>query len=389
MNFKILVIVIAIAIAIVIIVQKAIDAYIFNYPLVLMHVTRDYQGKFKLDSFYNLREFPTPEFKTVVSPNVDTLYSSAWLNLSRTPNGVTLHVPRMSRYYLVQIMDAWTNVVADPGTRNGDSHGLGLCIKPGAKNHYDTNSNIVTVSTSMVWIIVRIQCAKSAEEYKIVHELQDGLRLEPVISVTLDPRINKDISPPQFVANMKNDLFFIDVGKLGRRKIKNYMQKLGIETNGWRIVLNAESIYQNPLARAAVAMSLLGANLPQDALYPWTSVDSAGQVLNSRNNYCVHFTSLPPVYAFWSLTLYNDEHYLVKNRINKYAIQSWQSQSLVKDSDGSFIIYIQRSMPSGTSANWLPCSEDDENFNLILRLYWPSQQLLTLQWPLPLITQCT
>ena len=134
-----------------------------------------------------------------------------------------------------------------------------------------------------------------------------------------------------------------------------------------------------------VALAFLGANLPEDAIYPYTEVDGTGQPLNGTNHYMIHFAEgqLPPINAFWSLAIYGEDHFFVKNPINRYAIGD--RDKLVFDEDGSLNIYIQHEAPKSKGANWLPAPRG--NFNVIMRMYWPKPEVIDGTWKVPPVKQ--
>jgi hypothetical protein len=137
--------------------------------------------------------------------------------------------------------------------------------------------------------------------------------------------------------------------------------------------------------RAVVAMVGLGANLPADATYPNTSVDAAGQVLNGSHRYRLHFTpaELPPVNAFWSITAYGSDNFLIDNRLRRYAIGD--RDPLVYNPDGSLDLWIQADEPAaGRSSNWLPVKAG-QPFLLNARLYWPKPSALNGAWGMPAV----
>jgi hypothetical protein len=138
-------------------------------------------------------------------------------------------------------------------------------------------------------------------------------------------------------------------------------------------------------ARAVIAIGGIGANLPQDAIYPSTSVDSNGVALNSGTSYVLHFdkSQLPPVGAFWSLTEYDKNGYFVSNPINRYSTGSLHPE-LTYNADGSLDIYLQPTDPGGSkTSNWLPTPSTPAPFNLTLRLYEPSAAALNGTWTPP------
>jgi hypothetical protein len=140
--------------------------------------------------------------------------------------------------------------------------------------------------------------------------------------------------------------------------------------------------------RAFIALIAFGANLPEDALYPTTFIDGESKPLNGANRYRLHFEAglTPPVNAFWSVTMYDPQSYFVENSINRYAISSWMP--LTRNNDGSLDIYIQHESPGADKeSNWLPAP--DGNFNVTMRMYWPSAKdpsIINGSWKPPAVT---
>ena len=170
------------------------------------------------------------------------------------------------------------------------------------------------------------------------------------------------------------------------RRIADAVRRLGTPMNGWNSVLTGIGTYGTDyLRRAAIAYAGLGATTPDEALYPVTAVDDDGRRLRSDDDYILHFdkAQLPPVNAFWSLTLYNDAHSLAPNRAGRYSIRS--TDALKYNKDGSLTIYIARDNPGEDRAsNWLPTPEQG-NFSLSMRLYWPQDLALDGAWAPPTV----
>ena len=160
------------------------------------------------------------------------------------------------------------------------------------------------------------------------------------------------------------------------------------EVTDWSILLkNIGSYGTDYTQRAVIAMSLLGANIPQDSVYGYNFVDRTGKSLDGSNNYIIHFNNdqLPPVNAFWSITLYNTEGFLVENPINRYAISPHLGK-LNYNPDGSLDIFVQNTSPGEKmESNWLPSPKS--LFNLMLRMYWPKSPVLSGQWKPPVVVQ--
>lgn len=433
--------------------DAGVQAVIYGLPLVMMDTTRKKttnealarRGASPANQFTHLRQFPTAAFKDIVRANVDTLYSSAFLDLSAEP--IVLSVPDTgNRYYLVPIMDAWTNVIATPGTRTtGNRAGSYVITGPGWNGSLPAGLTEFKSPTNMVWILGRIQ-TNGPGDYPAVHTLQDGFKLAPLSSfgkayVALQskpyPDVDPNLPPAEQVQKMNAAMFFnllarllksnppsaadapvlarlatigivpgeaFDLAKLdpavaagleksvpfALQRLQDAAKQTGNATNGWRIPSMNLGNYGNayPL-RAVIALVAFGANLPADAVYPTTYVDSEGRVLNGVHRYTLHFDSgqTPPVNAFWSVTLYNAQSYFVSNAIDRYAVSSWMP--LKKNADGSIDLYIQRDPPgSDKESNWLPAAEGD--FNLTLRMYWPqdhSPSIFDGSWKPPGVMQ--
>jgi hypothetical protein len=171
-----------------------------------------------------------------------------------------------------------------------------------------------------------------------------------------------------------------------RWTLEQKAENLGEAVNGWRIVTRDIGTYGTDyLQRAAVAVFGLGANLPADAVYPATSVDVTGQPLDGHKSYVLHFQKdqIPPVNAFWSVTLYDRDGYFVPNALGRYAARD---SRLKKNSDGSIDIYLQAYSPGkDREANWLPAPKDAP-FNLVLRMYWPKQPVVDGDYEPPGVT---
>lgn len=413
------------------------DAYQYGYPLVLMDVTKDVftdtpvltEEKAPLNQFLIKKTFPDPSFKEVVSPNADTLYSSAWLDLRAGP--VVLSVPEMGdRYYLYPMLDEWTNVFFSPGTRTtGNGKGEFAVVGPDWKGTLPPGVKEVRAPTNFVWILGRIQ-TNGSEDYAAVNKLQEQFKLTPLnkTSLTMKSGIDGKTPPVDQVSKMDGQIFFSRLAELLKttpiperdleyvkkfaqiglvpgksfsptlpnetlnnevQAAKNKMQEdwdnhsFATTENGWGVMIKDVGNYgTNYELRAAVAFGGLGANLPQDAVYPTTTTDSKGERLNGKNRYVIHFDKgvLPPVNAFWSVTMYNAENFFVANPINRYAIGS--KDKLVYNQDGSLDLYLQNQPPTET-ANWLPAPEGD--FNLLMRLYSPKPEVLDGSWKPPFV----
>jgi hypothetical protein len=157
--------------------------------------------------------------------------------------------------------------------------------------------------------------------------------------------------------------------------------------NGWSMNTDTMGVYGNYyLKRAIVSQVGLGANLPEDAIYPLNLGDDTGKPLDGTNKYTIHFDkgATPPVNAFWSITLYDSEGFQVGNSLNRFAVAGWMPLKI--NADGSLDIYFQNENPGkDKEANWLPAPKGA--FNLTMRLYGPRSEALTGKWNPPPITR--
>lgn len=425
--------------------MKALAAEVFTYayPIVLMDVTRELMTvRTPVNTFSHKRTFPDASFTDVVSPNADTLYSSAWLDLSQEP--VILSVPDTNgRYYLMPLMDAWTNVFASPGKRTtGTRRGNFVITGPDWRGTLPKGMQEIRSPTSMVWLIGRTQ-ANGKQDFPAVHRLQDQYRLTPLsawgggkrMPEKAAPRattVDTQSSPVEQVAAMDAQAFFTRFASLlptnppapADSVMVDKIRRMGITPgvpfkttvmepstaravqegataalaaivqgarkgnadagNGWVMHRDLGSYGTNYGRRAVTAWVGLGANLPEDAVYASTRTDANGKPLQGGARYVLHFDKgqLPAARAFWSLTLYNDRQAFIPNPINRYAIGS--RDRLRYNRDGSLDIYIQHERPPASRvSNWLPAPPDA--LNMMLRAYWPEQALLDGNWMPPAV----
>lgn len=430
--------------------EIGLEAYCYFYPLVTMDVTRrqcvnlppgERPGFGPTNSFLHMRAYPDANFRTVVRPNFDTLYSCAWLDISREP--VIVSVPDTGgRYYLLPMLDMWSDVFAVPGWRTSGTTAQQYAITPpGWSGQIPQGIEHIDAPTPYVWIVGRIK-TDGTEDYRTVNALQDGLSVTPLSlwgkparppEVTIDPSIDMTTPPLETVNNMPAKVFFaqaaellkqnkphqtdwsliarlksvgfeagksFDIDKLdpsaaselvrgaeaGLKLIKDKVKIMGRPVNGWLMNTDSMGVYGNYyLKRAIVAMVGLGANQPEDAIYPLNLADADGQPVQGENNYVLHFAAdqLPPVNAFWSVTMYDADGFQVANSIDRFAISSWMP--LKKNADGSLDIYIQHENPgSDKESNWLPAPRAGV-LGITMRLYAPRQSVLNGDWLPPAI----
>jgi hypothetical protein len=399
-------------------------------------------GKGPMNMFVNIPEYPPADFKGVVRSNFDTLYSVAWLDLTREP--MIVSAPDTGgRYYLLPMLDMWTDVFASPGWRTtGTQAGNFLVTPPGWTGTVPEGMTELKAPTPYLWIIGRTKTDGEAD-YEAVHKIQAGYKvtplsqqgktvtlppvnIDPTVDMKTPPKIQVDtmsaaeylayaaellkLNPPHstdqpIIARMKD--IGIEVGKsFDFEKLDPVVQKalervpaeaqalmewkvssLARVANGWSMNTDTMGVYGNYyLKRAIIAQIGLGANLPEDAIYPLNLGDSEGKPLMGENKYVLHFGKgeTPPVNAFWSITLYDSEGFQVGNVLNRFAVSSYMPFKY--NDDGSLELYFQNESPGkDLEANWLPAPKGA--FNLTMRLYGPKSDALTGKWNPPAVTK--
>lgn len=424
-----------------------VAAYLYFYPLITMDVTRKQMtnvesGKIPgfgpMNTFANVPTYPTADMKTVVRPNFDTLYSTSWVDLTNGP--VIISVPdTQGRYYLLPMLDMWTDVFASPGWRTtGTQAGNFALTSPVWEGQLPKGVEHVIAPTPYVWIIGRTK-TDGPDDYNTVHKIQEGFKITPLsdwgknvaqVKPRIDPNVDMKTPPKKQVDSMSAGNYFAYAAELMKlhpphltdEPILAQLKKVGFEPgrsfdfnnlpssikkglegapksaqelmewkiptlartdNGWSLNTDTMGVYGNYyLKRAIVANLGLGANLPEDAIYPLNLGDSTGKPLNGANKYVIHFDkdNLPPVNAFWSITLYDDQGFQVANKLNRFAVSSWMP--FKRNQDGSLDLYFQNESPGAEKENnWLPAPKD--SFNLTMRLYAPKDAALIGKWNPP------
>jgi hypothetical protein len=414
----------------------ATDAYVYGYPLVTMEMTRrvitnvaSVAGtRGPMGQFIKLRQYPDASFRDVTAPNADTLYTMAWLDVGKEP--WVLSIPDMKdRYFLVPMLDGWTNVFQVPGKRTTGTGAQTYAITgPGWKGTLPPGVKEYKSPTSIVWILGRIYCTGTAEDYAAVHALQDQFALVPLSSYgkpysppagTVDPSIDMKTAVREQVNRMDAVSYFnllaqlmkanppaaadapelakfakiglvpgkdFDASKLDADFVKRIPQvafdrimlqfrvgKSIRNVNGWMYDSDAGVYGTDYLNRAFITAIGLGANRVQDAVYPTSLKDADGKAYDGANKYVIHIPKgqLPPVRGFWSVTMYDANYFFVANPINRYSISA--RQSLKANPDGSIDLYVQNQSPGADKeSNWLPAPKD--KFILMLRMYWPNEK---------------
>lgn len=417
--------------------EGAVDgarAYLFGYPLVIMDVTRAAAALSAgpPNALIRVRAFPDARFRGVVRPNVDTLYTTAFLDMHEGPF-VFETPPNAARYELFPFMDAWTNVFASPGTRSaGTAGGRYLLVGPAWHGTPPAGLAVLRAPTRIVWLIGRTQ-TNGAEDYPFVHRLQDAITLRP-----LTPRATPSwrlaspgpAPPSEQVRAMSTEAFFARLAalmvdnppapadapmmrrlaamgvapghplrwnaldrwsaSLGRwiadRAVARRLKSPPDLVRGWSTPPSILGRYgTNYEVRGAVAMVGLGANLPVDAMYPNARVDARGDALDGSHRYRIHFAAgaLPPVNAFWSVTAYGADEALLDTGTGRFAVGD--RDALRPNPDGSLDLWVQATPPDAEArSNWLPVRAGAP-FVLNARLYWPRPEALRGAWSMPAV----
>jgi hypothetical protein len=427
--------------------QLALEAYTFLYPLVLMDVTRrqmtsarpgERAGRGPMDTFTHVRSYPAADFRDVVRPNFDTLYSIAWLDVRHEPRVLT--VPDTGgRFYMLPMLDMWTDVFAVPGSRTTGTAGASYAVTPpGWRGQLDHDLEAIEAPTPYVWIIGRTQTNGPAD-YAAVHQVQDGFTItslskssqgtdEPPPSVRYS--VDREMAPLRQVGAMDGQTFFAygaELMRLHRPHHSDWSQlmrmarlgivagepldwsalpaaarealdsvpatapaalaaqalRMGTMANGWLLLGNSVGVYGNWYnKRAFIAMLGLGANQPEDAVYPVLQADADGAPLDGSNDYILHFDAgeLPPADAFWSVTMYDAEGFQVANELDRFALGD--RDPLAYNADGSLDLYLRRTNPGPDQVtNWLPTSAGP--LGVTMRIYAPQPSAVDGSWSPP------
>jgi len=413
----------------------ATDAYVYGYPLVTMEMTRRIMTnvaapagtRAPMGQFARIREYPNAAFRDVTAPNADTLYTIAWADVGKEP--WVLSLPDMKgRYYLFPLLDGWTTVFQSPGARTTGTGAQTYAITgPGWTGTLPAGVTEYKSPTSLVWMLGRIYCTGTPEDYAAVHALQDQCKLVPLSAWgkdytppagTVDPKVDMKTAVREQVNALDAVSYFTLLAELmktnpptpadadtvarfariglvpgqdfDKTKLKadfvariphiafdRIMLQLKVgkavkNVNGWLYDTVTGLYGTDYLNRALVTAIGLGANLPQDAIYPMSLKDADGSDYEGKNRYVMHFAKgqLPPVKGFWSLTMYDADFFFVANPLNRYSISA--RQKLKENADGSTDLYIQNESPGADKeSNWLPAPKG--KFQLMLRLYWPTE----------------
>jgi hypothetical protein len=392
-----------------------------------------------VNQFAHARTYPKADARDVVRFN--TLYSFAWLDLA--PEPIILSVPDMGgRYFMLPMLDMWTDVFCVVGSRTtGAKAGNYAIVAPGWTGTLPDGVDKIITPTPAIWILGRTQ-TNGPVDYENVHKVQDGYKLTPLSqwgkgytppgSMPTDASVDNTTPPFKQVNAMDgvtmlgrlaslmgkypphaNDypiLFRMrqiglkpskpfDASKLDPALVKTIntaasdalkdIEQAGktgeglTKVNGWFYTAQTVGTYGTAYHQRAMATFIgLGVNLPEDAVYATTFMESDGKPYSGANRYVLHFDKgkFPPAGAFWSVTLYDPDGYQVPNPLDRYALGD--RDKLTFNADGSLDLYVQNESPGADKeANWLPTPKGA--FDLTMRIYSPRPDLVNGTWVPP------
>jgi hypothetical protein len=419
--------------------QLAADAYVLGYPLVVSERTLQSLAERVPENHLSFQPaLSNVSSRTIVAPNADTLYAVAPLDLRSEPYVLTLPAIH-SRYYSFQLLSAYSDSFAYVGTRaTGGRAGRWAITPPGWRGQLPNGITRLAAPTPQLLLLGRFAVTGEADIAR-VHTVARHILLEPLSTITgtrpapAPPQFGRPAGTPQSVAAAGIRFFdelgdalainpptdagerhtlqrFANLGvgagrhpstqvrdprlraaltegvRLGSERIAVAAAASGGSIDGWDVNLHLGAYGHNALLRAAVAETGWGANVPEEAVYAHAERDASGAPLNGADGYRLHFApnDLPPIKAFWSITMYGTDLFFVANPINRYAIGD-DTAGLRYGSDGSLDLYVQHDPPPGHVSNWLPAPTGP--FVLIMRLYLPELSVLEGRYRYPPIEQ--
>ncbi len=404
---------------------------VMNYAVMYEFCVDKNSGQYKapFNTINNEARVFTYKDTAVVTPNSDTPYSMLWLDLRAEPMVISVPAVEKERYYSVQLCDGNTFNYGYIGSRaTGNEAGDYLVVGPDWKGTPPIRVRKVFRSTTQFSLTIFRTQLFNPEDMPNVVKVQAGYMAQP-LSAYLKlpappapppinfPRVNKEMVKTGFFEYLDFALQFappgpeertiraklarigigagkkfdfkelslehkLEVGlgmKDGEAKVEKYLTAGQRNINGWKVgsVFGNRAFFNGDwLKRAAAAKGGIYGNNDVEATYPMTRVDATGEPLDgAKHDYTLTFPAgqLPPVNAFWSVTMYDGKsQLLIENPINRYLINSPMLPGMKKDADGSLTLYIQKDSPGAErESNWLPAPND--LIYLVMRLYWPKE----------------
>ncbi|MNQ45482.1 hypothetical protein D3C85_592650 [compost metagenome] len=417
------------------------DAWIYAYPMLMHYQTlekqvldpgaAEYVGGF--NRFRHYSNLYTPKNREIVTPNNDTPYSWAWLDLRSEPQVLSVPAVAEDRYYVHQLVDQYTHNFAYVGVLStGREAGDYLIAGPGWTGATPVGIKTVLRSETEIVMVLGRTALKNAEDMPAVRALQQQYRLRSLHEYAGTPAPaaapaiawqawdSKTGLGPGFI-NQLNQILTLCPVQPGEQALRERFARIGIvpgqafdlaalsaeqrqaliagiqeaqaqmQAAGAKVrttlgLFGTREVLQgNYLNRAlGAAMGIYG-NSVEEAFYTGARQDSQGQPLLGGRGYRLRFApgQLPPASEFWSLTLYDlPDRQLVDNPIDRYCLSS--RDQLQADADGGLTLVVQSSAPTDGSSNWLPAPQNGA-FTLILRLYGPERQVIEQRWQMPVV----
>ena len=404
------------------------------------------QYKAPFNQIYNTARVYTPKDTAVVTPNSDTPYSFVWADLRAEPLVVSVPEVEKGRYYAVMLADLYSCNYGYIGSRaTGNGAGTYMIAGPGWKGETPKGvAKVFRCETDFSLVLFRTQLF-GPSDIENVKKIQAGYKVQPLSSFLGTPapapapkidwlKIDKASAEADPFAYLGFALQFcpatgsaaverplrerfakigIEAGKpfplatmspeqkqaivagvkSGLEKIKQRVATLGKDENGWRVggAQGDRAFYKGDWTlRAAAAMAGIYGNDEIEALYPLLSTDNEGNKPDcSVNRYTLTFPKgqLPPVHAFWSVTMYDAKtQLLIENPINRYLINSPMLPGMKTNADGSLTIYVQKDSPGkDKESNWLPAPNGP--IYVAMRLYWPKDEAIAGTWKPPALVR--
>ncbi|MFH1037308.1 MAG: DUF1254 domain-containing protein [PVC group bacterium] len=425
-------------------------AYIWGWPVVNVH-NRRASLKMVLEPGLNggvipvapvnyfcmLTDYLKPLQRSIVTPNQDTVYGVCFTDLSIEP--VLIQVPDFgNRYWVLQCMDAYTDVFSSPGTVHKSGSGIYMLVGP---NWEDTTPEgvieVIRAPTDLVWCLLRVFMNDTDEDRAALQPLINQVEGYPLSQYDGTLKTKDWSKIPSFPVEgaaageihwVRDEFFWDDLAKVlaenaprpgEEAMVENFRRliekrdrdpavKAGLERavhagsrlvsagfpysnqedkfgSGWAGNLTGGAFGSHYLNRAWIAKAYIAVNKVEDAFYLGTNVDGAGQLLNGgKDRYTITFPKdgLPPCRAFWSLTLYDQEHFFADNLLQRYSLGTKNLQQMKFSPDGSLTIHIQNSSPGkDKESNWLPAPKAP--FSLLIRFYVPEKSVIDKQYAPP------
>ncbi|MFC6438455.1 DUF1254 domain-containing protein [Novosphingobium resinovorum] len=430
------------------IARRARDLYVWGYPLVQaarirLVSTRGTQPDpvrltAPIHQFAHGRKLADPDMRIGVGPNNDTLYSLIWMDLAQGP--FVFEAPDFGGRYYTFSLNAADSSSSDSLGRRTHGGKLPPLFIHGVGYRGAVPEGMVDVAspTRYFELAGRTLTTGTSADYAVVHRLQDAMKLRRYA----DWRKGRDVAAPVTAQRplddparaVADDLRFLeelgqvlrdwwprpgdaallaqakalgigpdgfDPARLGSRLrkkaakgladgaalVERQSRQLGVQANGWTTNYSGARFGTDYLLRAAVAKDQIYVAVPEEAIYPIGRVDASDAPLDGQGTYRITMpaAALPPVDAFWSITLYDDNGFMVANPARRYSVGD-RTPQLVRRADGSVVIAIGASAPADKDVNWLPAPAEGP-FYLMMRLYQPRAAVLDRRWSPPPIVR--